>query len=82
VQGHQAFRNRSGSFAKLAAIRRASSRVSSLAARSGRILAVALRKFHVGERFLLWHFRQHSVRPPYRVSEKLGSERSGLATGE
>jgi hypothetical protein len=32
VQGHQAFRNRSGSFAKLAAMRRASSRVSNLAA--------------------------------------------------
>ena len=27
-----------------------------------------LQKFHLGERFLLWHFRRHSARQPYRIS--------------
>src|SRR5215471_10923349 len=29
-----------------------------------------LQEFHLGERFLLWRFRRHSVRQPYRVSEE------------
>src|SRR5262245_36768748 len=30
-----------------------------------------LQEFHLGERFLLWRFRRHSVRQPYRVSEEI-----------
>src|SRR5689334_12230025 len=34
----------------------------------------SLQEFHLDERFLLWHFRRHSVRQPHRISVKPGSE--------
>src|SRR5437773_316434 len=64
------FCENSGSLAMFAAIRRASSRVSSLAFERRKNLAVALQKFHVGERFLLRQFTPHSVPQAYRRNWK------------
>ena len=64
------FCENSGSLAMFAAIRRASSRVSSLAFERRKNLAVALQKLHVGERFLLRQFTPHSVPQAYRRNWK------------
>ena len=64
------FCENSGKLAMFAAIRRASSRVSSLAFERRKNLAVALQKFHVGERFLLRQFTPHSLPQAYRRNWK------------